>query len=1025
MRAAKPSPRPERVKAEEGGAIFPPNKREGMHDRDATGSDGPTRRAFVQGLAAAGGFALRQPGSGAGIVVEARATVLYQQPDGRNNLVRVVVIGVDAPACRARVLDSHGALVGSAGLLPAATAGVLAGEVWVPLAGPANFDIEIEVAKKRVARQRVRLTPLRRWTLYWLASSRTDIGGADLQERALEIHRENLDTAVSRLAAHPGSRWSAECAYQIISYLENRSGPAADALVQAIRDGKVGFQALFANLLTGLLDHETYARMVWPAGLLARERGLAFLSAQATGVPGQPLTFPMALAASGVRYLATAVDAERAVPLLAEGDGPRHGLRADSASFPDVYWWEGPDGSRVLHWRGYRGADGLRLGFDRDPEVMARRLADWLGSGVFLTPAYPFDVILLYGAVGSNGLMDPLFVDNVEEFNRRFAFPRIVPARAEDFFREIERRYGRTLPARRGDTGLYWEDGAASRAAELARFRSAQLSARAAELLALWDDRVEGAGRNPGAAARLAARAAERRAAWRDLLLFGEHTWGADASVSEPDSRSTVVQWEYKRRFLDGAVAAIDQQVADGLLRIGRSTEAGAGRVVFNSSTWPRTDIAIVAGGAGKRLTSASGDLPAVDLPDGSALVLARDVPALGYLRVQETERAPAPPGDEGETLEASGGDLRVALDPETGAVRSLIGPDGKERVNPNPWGGLNQLLYVTGGAGSALWTDLAGSGLATSPDLHVAPSQLKSARRERLPGIGVRLVATRILPGFPTLTSIVTLYDDLPWVDFENRLSKTPTRDKEALYVAFPFAVSKPLVDVEVPLGRMSVERDQQPGSCRDWFCHTHWVWLRDTAGGVVWSGPDTPLFTLGDLFRGAWRRRIEPDGTLFAYVMHNYWPRNFAADQGGEYRCRFRVSLLGPGGDPAEPVRRGWAAADPLRVSAPFSNTVPGPLIGKDAALRLTDGGALVLAAKRADDGDGAIVKLLDVAGSSRPISVWPAACAFTQARRTDLVERNGDPLAVAADRHTEIALGAWGVAAARLFTPRDPAG
>src|SRR5256886_11812188 len=84
-------------------------------------------------------------------------------------------------------------------------------------------------------------------------------------------------------------------------------------------------------------------------------------------------------------------------------------------------------------------------------------------------------------------------------------------------------------------------------------------------------------------------------------------------------------------------------------------------------------------------------------------------------------------------------------------------------------------------------------------------------------------------------------------------------TLDKEALYVAFPFALTKPTVEVEVPLGRMTVERDQQPGSCRDWYCHAHWVWLHDAAGGMLWSGPDTPLFTLNDIFRGQWRRKME----------------------------------------------------------------------------------------------------------------------------------------------------------------------
>jgi hypothetical protein len=446
------------------------------------------------------------------ITVEAHATVLYQQPDGRNNLLRVAASGLDAPAARARVFDRHGTLVGTAGLLPSGAGTTFAGEVWVPLSKPSEFQIDIEVGRTRVARTRVRVVPPRRWTLYWLSSNRTDIGSTDLQERCLETHRANLDAAVARLTTHPTQRWTAECAYQVISYLENRSAPAGDALLQAIRENKVGFQALFANLLTGLLDHETYARMVWPAGLLARERGLAFATAQMTGVPGQPLTFPTLLAASGVRYLVTAVDAVRAVPLLDPDAARSHHLAGAWTNYPQVYWWEGPDGGRVLHWRGDVSGAGLRYGFDQGPDVMARRLSDWLQSDrVLVSPGYPYDVALLYGAQGTNALMDERLVDNVEEFNRRFAYPRIVPARAEEFFREVERRHGQQLPVRRGDTGLYKEDGAASTAAELARFRQLQLAARAAELLALWDDRTES--RDSAGAARIRDRAAECRAA--------------------------------------------------------------------------------------------------------------------------------------------------------------------------------------------------------------------------------------------------------------------------------------------------------------------------------------------------------------------------------------------------------------------------------------------------------------------------------------------------------------------------------
>src|SRR3989449_6493186 len=114
-------------------------------------------------------------------------------------------------------------------------------------------------------------------------------------------------------------------------------------------------------------------------------------------------------------------------------------------------------------------------------------------------------------------------------------------------------------------------------------YRAAQLGARAAELLALWDEKTEPT--DGGAAGRIAHRAEERRRMWRDLLLFGEHTWGSAASGSDPDGAETVAQWREKRRFLDGAAAVADAQVGAALLRIGLSTGGGGGpgRVVFNA----------------------------------------------------------------------------------------------------------------------------------------------------------------------------------------------------------------------------------------------------------------------------------------------------------------------------------------------------------------------------------------------------------------------------------------------------------
>src|SRR5258706_9282378 len=99
-------------------------------------------------------------------VVEARPTALFQQPEGRKNLVRITVSGLSAPAARARVTDRRGALVGTAGVFPTPPGVALSGEVWGPLSEPPHFQIDVEGGRGRAAPRQLRLTPAERRTPY-------------------------------------------------------------------------------------------------------------------------------------------------------------------------------------------------------------------------------------------------------------------------------------------------------------------------------------------------------------------------------------------------------------------------------------------------------------------------------------------------------------------------------------------------------------------------------------------------------------------------------------------------------------------------------------------------------------------------------------------------------------------------------------------------------------------------------------------------------------------------------------------
>ena len=104
------------------------------------------------------------------ITVAANPTVFFAQPDGRNALIRFVVEGATAPAGRLRVFDPTQKQIGTAGII--GVGGRMYGELWIPLAREALVTSELELPGVRgVIRTSHRLTPRRRWTIYWLTAA--------------------------------------------------------------------------------------------------------------------------------------------------------------------------------------------------------------------------------------------------------------------------------------------------------------------------------------------------------------------------------------------------------------------------------------------------------------------------------------------------------------------------------------------------------------------------------------------------------------------------------------------------------------------------------------------------------------------------------------------------------------------------------------------------------------------------------------------------------------------------------------
>ena len=311
-------------------------------------------------------------------------------------------------------------------------------------------------------------------------------------------HAENTEQALAMAAEHPSFKWDFETYWQLDCFL--RAHPErAEEVFRYLREGRMGLSGFFGNMLTGLCSHEALNRSTMNARDLALKGGFNVQSVILDDVPAAIGSLPMVLAHSGIKYFIEGVNGDRA-PYATQG-------------LKNPFYWEGPDGSRVLCHiaRGYAMAGGLISSM----EQAANRLPGYLASHE--NADYPYDAVLVNGAFSDNQGVASWLPEVVEKWNAEWEYPKLILARPEDFFSYIEQtRRGQDPRAQdrlRRVVGR-WRSFDRPRNRALPPRRGAGRHRRDAPLA------VGGAGRRgipQGAFGDL----------WRNILLYDEHTWGA------------------------------------------------------------------------------------------------------------------------------------------------------------------------------------------------------------------------------------------------------------------------------------------------------------------------------------------------------------------------------------------------------------------------------------------------------------------------------------------------------------------
>jgi alpha-mannosidase len=810
------------------------------------------------------------------------------------------------------------------------------------------------------------LKPTRKWRVYIVPTVHTDIGYTDLQERVMARHAENTLQAIAMVDKHPTFNWDFETFWQLDCFL--RAHPEkAEEIFRRLREGRMDLSDFFGNMLTGLSSHEALNRATLPARNLANHGGFDFTSVILDDVPSAIGSLPTVLANAGIKYFIEGVNGDRA-PYATEG-------------LPCPFYWEGADGSRVLSHiaGGYAMAGSLISSM----EVANDRLSGYLADRD--NARYPYDAVLINGAFSDNQGAEPWLADVVEKWNAQWEYPKLILSRPEDFFHHIEQNFADKVPVLRADFGSWWEDGAGSSALETALCRRAEERAVTAEMVHSLAAVLRGDPYPKWAFDEL----------WRNILLYNEHTWGAAGSISEPKSEQSVKQWEVKSSFAQKADAASRELLDGGMVKLAGLVPA-TDLVVFNSLAWSRTDVVTTAYPDTLEDVKTKRQVPCQALPEGGSCFVATELPSVGYRtyrRAAKAEPATNAVSFAGSRMENEF--YRVTLDARSGALSSILDKEtGRELIDAESEYRLGELIYVSGGEGS----------YAVHSDLRDLPAPKFTYHRQS----GVRVTPTNgpvygeltseaTAEKFPKITLRVRLYHGLKRVDVRCEVEKDETTAKEAVYIAFPFAmeVERGGLWLEYPDAITEPLKDQHGSACRDWFAVQRWVAASDGEATVVLSPLDNPLMTLGGMTGSTWPRQLTlKRAHIFAYVMNNYWHTNYKASQGGRQVFRFSLTSARGGFSRGEAVARGWEMYAPAVAQPGGGPLKPVLSAPSESLVGVEPAGLPLMALKQAEDGKGYVFRLCDFTGATGDLKLALPKAA-RKAFKCDLVEAHRDKL------------------------------
>lgn len=811
--------------------------------------------------------------------------------------------------------------------------------------------------------------------------------------------------------------WAVDLVYN------HQDDPARKARIEKrIKDGHLVWHAYPYTFETDGADAEEIVRSLHYGTNLSRQFNRPLLrTAKLTDAPGHGWMTPTLLKNAGISLLQ--IGANSGTP---------------GVPVPMLFWWEGPDGSRLLTMFSTQFSYGY--GTSETPP------ADWNHSS------------WLAMIVTADNSGPPSRAD-VEAVQRRIrsAIPgvRVRFGDMDDFASRLVKEDLSDLKVVRGDMPDTWIHGIMTLPDATALHRhSAGALASLGELAAAAN--AWGLPNRPGLPGLM-------REAYDQSAFYAEHTWGmyspqaagAPANQYGENWRKFFAAGAYKKfdaefqvhgDYARHAMAKAGEGITAHMNALAKGVKHAGPRVaVFNPLPQAQSTQASVALPADLGTPTA-----VVDLENGKSVpfaveggmlrLMAAQLPAGGYrsfgIRIGRSAAQTTPAEAFADnTLETPR--FKAVFDLEKGGIVSLVDKtDGRELVDASRHA-LGQFVHERFSLDNVVnysyayigrYAPVYGkNGMPNSGQLpYLARTPAKwTAKAERTPlEYRVTLSAGETFGLAEGYTETFAFPDDAACVDIAWSVkNKTPDPIPEGGWLCFPFKVAHPAFRVGRAGGSIDPAKDIISGHNRDLMSVDTGISIREGAtgaGGAVASA-DLPLWSMGE--PGLWKFTREaavpkpnlPVPTkpeLFANLYNNQWDTNFRPWQDGSWTVAARVW---PVADKATEEQALFTPAWPLRqpVLAAYADGPAGILPVTAGGLALSRPGIRVMAFSPNPDetAPGTLLRLWEQSGTGGSLTVTlPKGFKATKAQPINLRgEKTGEAVEIKDGQFTAD-LGAW---------------